>query len=80
MTVVDRVECIHLRFAMPADATFSTPGGPVHGRLTTLVRLTTDDGLTGIGSAYAHPAMVQAAVDHLGAYSSARLADDEAAA
>ena len=65
MTAVDRVECIHLRFAMPPDATFSTPGGPVHGRLTTIVRLTTDDGLVGIGSAYAHPALVQATVDHL---------------
>jgi D-galactarolactone cycloisomerase len=65
MTVIDRVECIHLRFPMPPETTFSTPGGPVHGRLTTLVRLTTDDGLTGIGSAYAHPALVQAAVDHL---------------
>ncbi|MFZ9397963.1 MAG: mandelate racemase/muconate lactonizing enzyme family protein [Ilumatobacteraceae bacterium] len=65
MTVIDRVECIHLRFEMPKDRTFSTPGGPVHGRLTTLIRLTTDDGLTGIGSAYAHPALVQATVDHL---------------
>lgn len=65
MTVVDRVECIHLRFEMPPESTFSTPGGPVHGRLTTLIRLTTDDGLTGIGSAYAHPALVQATVDHL---------------
>jgi D-galactarolactone cycloisomerase len=65
MSVVDRVECIHLRFEMPSGATFSTPGGPVHGRLTTIIRLTTDDGLTGIGSAYAHPALVQATVDHL---------------
>ena len=65
MSVVDRVECIHLRFEMPPEATFSTPGGPVHGRLTTIIRLTTDDGHTGIGSAYAHPAVVQAVVDHL---------------
>jgi D-galactarolactone cycloisomerase len=65
MTVIERVECVHLRFEMPMDRTFSTPGGPVHGRLTTLIRLTTDDGLTGIGSAYAHPALVQATVDHL---------------
>ena len=65
MSVVDRVECIHLRFEMPPEATFSTPGGPVHGRLTPIIRLTTDDGHTGIGSAYAHPAVVQAVVDHL---------------
>ena len=65
MTTIERVECLHLRFTMPPERTFSTPGGPATGRLTTLVRLTTDDGLVGIGSAYAHPALVQATVDHL---------------
>lgn len=65
MSKVTEIDCIHLRFEMPPDRTFSTPGGPVHGRLTTLIRLRTDDGRTGIGSAYAHPALVQAAVDHL---------------
>lgn len=65
MTKIDRVECIHLRFEMPPERTFRTPGGPVHGRLTTLIRITTDDGLVGIGSAYAHPALVEATVDHL---------------
>ncbi len=65
MTTIERVECLHLRFTMPPERTFSTPGGPATGRLTTLIRLTTDDGLVGIGSAYAHPALVQATVDHL---------------
>jgi D-galactarolactone cycloisomerase len=65
MTIIERVECLHLRFTMPPERTFSTPGGPATGRLTTLIRLTTDDGLVGIGSAYAHPALVQATVDHL---------------
>lgn len=62
---VAAIECIHLRFEMPRESTFMTPGGPVDGRLTTLVQVTTDDGRTGIGSAYAHPGMVQVAVEHL---------------
>lgn len=65
MSRVEHVEVIHLMAPIPADRTFSTPGGPVDARLTTLVRLTTDDGLVGIGSAYAEPAMVEAAVAHL---------------
>lgn len=65
---ITEVETIHLRFEYPPDATFSTPAGPVHGRLTTLIRLHTDEGLTGIGSAYAHPGVVQAVIDHLEAF------------
>lgn len=62
---ITEVETIHLRVEYPPDATFSTPAGPVHGRLTTLIRLHTDEGLTGIGSAYAHPGVVQAVIEHL---------------
>lgn len=65
MTKVTSVECIHLRFEYDMARTFQTPAGPVHARFATLVRLRTDDGLEGIGSAYAHPAVVQASVDHL---------------
>lgn len=65
MSRIDRVECIHLRFEYDPAKTFSTPAGPVHARFATLIRLHTDDGLTGIGSAYAHPGVVQASVDHL---------------
>jgi D-galactarolactone cycloisomerase len=65
MSKVTSVECIHLRFEYDLTKTFQTPAGPVHARFATLVRLRTDDGLEGIGSAYAHPAIVQASVDHL---------------
>lgn len=65
MSRVTHVECIHLRFEYDTARTFQTPAGPVHARFATLVRLRTDDGLEGIGSAYAHPAVVQASVDHL---------------
>lgn len=62
---ITEVEAIHLRVAYHPDRTFQTPAGPVHGRLTTLIRLRTDEGLTGWGSAYAHPGVVDAVVDHL---------------
>lgn len=65
MSKVVDVECIHLRFEYDPRKTFQTPAGPVHARFATLVRLRTDEGLEGIGSAYAHPAIVQASVDHL---------------
>lgn len=59
------LETVHLRFHYRPERTFQTPAGPVHGRLTTLIRIRTDEGLTGWGSAYAHPGIVQAVVDHL---------------
>ncbi|GAB4340010.1 MAG: mandelate racemase/muconate lactonizing enzyme family protein [Candidatus Abyssubacteria bacterium] len=62
---IDHVETIHLYFEYPEGKSFSTPAGPVKGRMTTLVRVHADNGLTGIGSAYAHPAMVEAAIQHL---------------
>jgi D-galactarolactone cycloisomerase len=62
---VVEVECFHLRFEYDMARTFQTPAGPVHARFGSFVRLRTDDGLEGIGSAYAHPGVVQASVDHL---------------
>lgn len=65
MSKIDRVECVHLRFAYDPEKTFKTPAGPVHARFITLVRVGTSDGREGIGSAYAHPGVVQAVVHHL---------------
>ncbi len=65
MSRVTDVECFHLRFEYDMDRTFKTPAGPVHARFASFVRLRTDDGFEGIGSAYAHPGVVQASVDHL---------------
>jgi D-galactarolactone cycloisomerase len=62
---VVEVECFHLRFEYDMAKTFQTPAGPVHARFGSFVRLRTDDGLEGVGSAYAHPGVVQASVDHL---------------
>ncbi|MBL8553983.1 MAG: mandelate racemase/muconate lactonizing enzyme family protein [Phenylobacterium sp.] len=65
MSRIAEVECVHLRFEYDMAKTFRTPAGPVHGRFASLVRMRTDDGLEGIGSAYAHPGVVQASVDHM---------------
>ena len=62
---IDHIETIHMYFEYEPGTSFSTPMGPVKGRLATLIRVHTDDGRCGIGSAYAHPSMVQAAIDHL---------------
>jgi L-alanine-DL-glutamate epimerase-like enolase superfamily enzyme len=62
---IDHVETIHLYFEYPEGKSFSTPAGPVKGRMATLVKVYADNGLAGIGSAYAHPAMVEAAIQHL---------------
>lgn len=65
MTRIRDIEGIHLRFPCNPDTTFQTPAGPVHARFCTLVRIRTDDGLEGVGSAYAHPGVVQACLDHM---------------
>ena len=65
MTRIVDVECFHLRFPCDPNDTFQTPAGPVHARFTTLIRIRTDEGLEGIGSAYAHPGVVQACIDHM---------------
>lgn len=65
MTRIVKVEAVHLRFPCDPARTFQTPAGPVHARFCTLIRIRTDDGLEGIGSAYAHPGVVQACIDHM---------------
>jgi D-galactarolactone cycloisomerase len=65
MRKITSVECVHLRFAYDMAKTFKTPAGPVHARFVTLVRIRTNDGYEGIGSAYAHPGVVEAVVRHL---------------
>lgn len=59
---IDHIEAINLRFEY-ADG-FTYAGGKCTGRLTTLVRVHTDTGLVGLGTAYAHPALVHLVVEH----------------
>lgn len=59
---IDRLETIHLLFEYPNRAGFTSAGGVTSGRLTTLVKVHTDDGRTGVGSIYSHPALVEVIV------------------
>lgn len=59
---IDHLEAIHLLFEYPGRAGFTSAGGVTSGRVTTLVKVHTDDGRTGIGSIYSHPALVDQVV------------------
>jgi len=54
---IDHIETIHLRFEY-ADG-FTYAGGKCTARVTTLVRVHTDDGRVGTGSVYSHPGLVE---------------------
>jgi D-galactarolactone cycloisomerase len=55
---IDSVEVINLRFEYPG-AGFLCAEGRTNARLTSLVLVRCDDGLTGIGSAYTHPDLLR---------------------
>lgn len=59
---IDHVEAIHLCFEYPNQPGFTSAGGVTSGRLSSLVKVHTDDGRTGIGSVYSHPALVDEVV------------------
>lgn len=59
---IDRLECVHLRFAYSDGFTYA--GGTCTARVTTLVLVHTDDGRTGIGSAYTHPGIADLVIRH----------------
>ncbi len=60
---IDDIEVIHLSYQIPADRHFAYAGGRITARVTSLVRVLTDDGLIGWGSAYSHPALVRVIVE-----------------
>ena len=62
---ITNIEVLNLRYEYPADKGFTFAGGRATGRLTTLVRVETDAGHTGIGSAYTHPILARGVVEHL---------------
>lgn len=55
---IDHLEAIHLLFEYPNRAGFASAGGVTSGRMTTLVKVHTDDGRIGVGSIYSHPGLV----------------------
>jgi D-galactarolactone cycloisomerase len=57
------IEIINLHFAYPDRRGFCYAGGLVTGRVTTLVRITTDSGLEGLGAAYSYPDLVRVIIE-----------------
>lgn len=62
---IDHIETIHLYFEYPEGKGWVGPWGRVKGRLASLIRVHTDDGRVGTGSAYSHPELVEVTVKHL---------------
>lgn len=54
---IESIEAINLRFEYPPEKRFRYAGGICDARVTSLVRVHTDTGHVGIGSAYTHPAL-----------------------
>ena len=61
---IDHIEVINLLYPITDNTRFSYSGGRLTGRLTTLVRVVTDDGAVGIGAAYSHPMLVRTIIEH----------------
>lgn len=61
---IDSVELVNLRYEYPPPGGFSYSAGVCTARFTSLVFVRTDTGLTGVGSAYTHPAMAHLVVNH----------------
>ncbi|MBM3261920.1 MAG: mandelate racemase/muconate lactonizing enzyme family protein [candidate division Zixibacteria bacterium] len=61
---IDHIEVVNLLYPIPEAQSrrFAYAGGRLTGRLTTLVRVFTDTGQTGIGAAYSHPLLVRTIV------------------
>lgn len=60
---IERIEVANLMFEYPGAARFRFAGGTCTGRLTSLIVVTADSGLTGIGSCYSHPGLVGTIVE-----------------
>ena len=61
---IDQIEVINLRFTYPPGRQVKAACGVVTGRVTSLVRVTTDNGMTGLGAAYSHPDLVRIIVEN----------------
>ena len=57
------VEVVNLRFEYAPERRFRYAGGVCTGRVTSLVRVRTDEGLVGLGSVYSHPDLVRTVVE-----------------
>lgn len=60
---IQDIEVLNLRFEYPPECRFRYAGGVCTGRVTSLVRVQTDDGLVGLGSVYSHPDLVRTIIE-----------------
>jgi D-galactarolactone cycloisomerase len=60
---IDAIEVLNLHMEYPNRLGFRYGGGQVTGRVTTLVRVTTDTGLIGVGASYAYPDIVRVIIE-----------------
>ena len=59
---ITSVDAINLSYEYLPDQRFRYGGGICTHRVTTLITISTDSGLTGIGSAYTHPSLAHVIV------------------
>ena len=60
---ITKLEVVNLQFAYPPGKVFNYAGGRCTGRLSSLVRVMTDSGTSGVGSVYSHPELVRTIIE-----------------
>ena len=60
---IANIDVFNLYFSYPNRMGFRYAGGMVTSRVTSIIRVTTQDGLTGIGAAYSYPDLVRIIVE-----------------
>jgi D-galactarolactone cycloisomerase len=60
----EQIEVINLIYQYPQARQFRHSGGVCTGRLTSLVRVATNDGKQGWGSAYSHPELTRIIIEN----------------
>jgi L-alanine-DL-glutamate epimerase-like enolase superfamily enzyme len=61
---IEGIEVCNLHMEYPGRHGYRYGGGQVTGRVTTLVRVATDTGLTGLGASYAYPDIVRIIIEN----------------
>lgn len=56
---IQDIEVFNLRFEVPKGRGFAYGGGTLSARVTSLVKVTADNGLVGWGAAYSHPGLIE---------------------
>lgn len=60
---IQKIEVITLRFEYPSGKGFHCAGGYCTARTSSLVRVHTDEGVSGLGSVYSHPDLVRVVIE-----------------